>query len=116
MSDAPLVTLEEVREFCRLDANLDAGQDSELETLRDAAVEQGEHITGYAWEKRWKPENFPRSLKLWVLNRIAAGMVAGENFPQHMNRLLDRWISYDGKPKRSDRAPKVPTPRDPSDP
>ena len=102
----PLITVEELREFCRIDADLDAAAEAELETLRDAAIETGEHLTGRKWREKWTPETFPRSLKLWVLNRVATANDRRTDVQtssretiiamprEHSERLLDPWRIY----------------------
>lgn len=46
---AEIITLEEVREFCRINDDLNAYSDRELIILRDAAIETGEQETGLIW-------------------------------------------------------------------
>lgn len=51
--DAPadILGLELIKEFLGLDGTLDAGQDRVLPVLRQAAVDQGEQITGIVWRR-----------------------------------------------------------------
>lgn len=46
---AEIITTDDIREFCRIDADLDAVHLATLKTLRDAAIETGEQETGIIW-------------------------------------------------------------------
>lgn len=46
---AEIITIADIKEFCRLDDDLDAIHLSTLETLRNAAIETGEQETGIIW-------------------------------------------------------------------
>ena len=103
----PLITVDEIKEFCRIDNDLDAASVSLLEGLREAAINAGEHLTGRDWRKKWTAETLPPDLKIWTLNRIAAlydvrGDVQGRREElartprSHIDALLDRWIVYGG--------------------
>ena len=100
----PLVSLEEIRDFCRLDGDLDADLTVTLETAREGLIDLGGHQTGRDWRKEWvavpsdppDPEEkvFPKSLKLWLLNRIAIQVVEAGTSKEYLDRLLDPWRTY----------------------
>lgn len=48
---AEIITVDEVREFCRVEAGLNAYSDRELSTLINAAIETGEMETGAVWRE-----------------------------------------------------------------
>lgn len=63
---AEIITLEEVREFCRISADLDAYSNRELIILRDAAIETGEQETGLIWRAAAYEINLAASIPpLW---------------------------------------------------
>ena len=104
----PLVSLEEIRDFCRLDDGLDADLETTLETAREGLIDFGGHQTGRDWRKEWVAEPsdppdpdekvFPEGLKLWLLNRIAIQVVEFGISKEFLDRLLDPWRTY-GCPK-----------------
>ena len=101
-----LISLEDIKEFCRIDDDLDASSATLLEGFAEAAIDAGEHITNRDWRKKWTAETLPASLKAWTLNRIAAmndirgdmqetGSRTVVKMPRsHVDALLDRWIIY----------------------
>jgi len=100
----PLISLDEIKEFCRIDDDLDAASGSLLEGFREAAIDAGEHLTNRDWTAEWTPVNLPPALKVWTLNRIASlydlrGDVqesgkAIKTPRTHVDGLLDRWVNY----------------------
>lgn len=100
---ADMISLDEIKNFCRIDDDLDGYSEPELLAMRDAAIDQGEHLTGRDWRKKWTPETFPPSLKMWTLNRVASmfdtrGDVVDVKVTKtprtHVDALLDRWVVY----------------------
>ena len=105
----PLISLDEIKEFCRIDDDLDAASAGLLEGFREAAIDAGEHITNRDWCKKWTAETFPASLKIWTLNRVAAMHEIRSDIQDltyrdfikmprnHVDALLDRWVIYGGR-------------------
>lgn len=46
---AEIISMDDIKEFCRIDDDLDAVHLTTLATLRDAAIETGEQETGIIW-------------------------------------------------------------------
>lgn len=101
-----LISLDEIKEFCRIDDDLDAASTTLLKGFREAAIQAGEHLTGRDWREEWTEETLPQSLKIWALNRVAAlNDIRGDTqdsgnrsivqMPRnHVDALLDRWRVY----------------------
>lgn len=100
---ANLISLDDIKDFCRIDDDLDGYTEAELMTMCSAAIDAGEHITNRDWRKKWTAETLPASLKVWTLNRIASmfdirGNVVDVRVAKaprdHVDSLLDRWVCY----------------------
>ena len=102
----PMITIDEIKEFCRIDDDLDAASVSLLEGFRDAAIDEGEHLTNREWRETWTAETLPQALKVWTLNRISSMNDVRGNVQDsgklaktprtHIDSLLDRWVIYGG--------------------